>query len=707
MGSIELPYCFSSDPREARRIALTATVLACAPPGLLPAFRSLFQAFLQDRQRGNDDDSTTTDSSLIDDLRILGWIRPNTGLLQQPLVQAIHQAIFNKVKETIAGDYETEGLYEQVTNWKDEHVATWLAELLKEEDDDCVDVDSNSQQETDPTTTASPNSWWTRIDAVTAECYCLVRMEEIFDMVADYPDSHVAVAELRTVLETTKMHHQLGQALRHSLIRRLNHPGANTSQIIDVYIATIKVLRIIDPSDLLLSLVAEPVRSYLRGRADTVRCIITSLTDAEVGGDLYEELRRQDAKPLENVTVDSDDEDECPDFNWQPPPSITKPRGTFLEASMGGATERSGEGDILAMLVSIYGSKELFVNEYRLMLADKLLANLDYNTDKEVHTLELLKLRFGEISMRNCEVMIKDMYDSKRTNTNIQSTLEARRTTLRNNPRFRAAPNAPSKPVVDVAMISHIFWPTLQNDQLKHHPRIQSELDEFSTEYARLKNPRKLVWFDQLGTVQLELDVIEEGQSDGQPVVETREFSCTPFHATLISHFEDKPEWTVSELSNETGVAEHIVQRRMSYWVTNRVVRLVTNPIAAVASLGGSLATPVYQIATHAHLQERDKAMVDNVSMMDDEDGNVGQSVSVTAQEQEEMEVYESYIVGMLTNLQQLPLDRIHNMLKTFVTGSDVRYNKTPQQLSTFLQHLCKQEKLECGPGGMYKLFKK
>lgn len=35
--------------------------------------------------------------------------------------------------------------------------------------------------------------------------------------------------------------------LRESVRRRLLHPGANTHQIIDVYIATIKVLRILDP----------------------------------------------------------------------------------------------------------------------------------------------------------------------------------------------------------------------------------------------------------------------------------------------------------------------------------------------------------------------------------------------------------------------------------------------------------------------------
>ena len=37
----------------------------------------------------------------------------------------------------------------------------------------------------------------------------------------------------------------------------------------------VQVLREIDPSDRLLDSVTDPVRAYLRGRNDTVRCIIT------------------------------------------------------------------------------------------------------------------------------------------------------------------------------------------------------------------------------------------------------------------------------------------------------------------------------------------------------------------------------------------------------------------------------------------------
>ena len=41
------------------------------------------------------------------------------------------------------------------------------------------------------------------------------------------------------------------------------------------------------------------------------------------------------------------------------------------------------------------------------MLADRLMAKTDYDTDRELHTLELLKLRFGETSLHDCEIMLK------------------------------------------------------------------------------------------------------------------------------------------------------------------------------------------------------------------------------------------------------------------------------------------------------------
>ena len=74
-----------------------------------------------------------------------------------------------------------------------------------------------------------------------------------------------------------------------------------------MYVAAIKALRLLDPTGVLLESVSEPVKDYLRERHDTVRCIVGSLTD-DTSSDLFEELGRGEAKPIEHD--DSDDENE-------------------------------------------------------------------------------------------------------------------------------------------------------------------------------------------------------------------------------------------------------------------------------------------------------------------------------------------------------------------------------------------------------------
>lgn len=77
--------------------------------------------------------------------------------------------------------------------------------------------------------------------------------------------------------------------------------------------------------------------------------------------------------------------------------------------------------DIISMVVDIYGSKKMFVAEYQNLLADRLLTQLDFSPEKEIRNLELLKLRFGDTLLHFCEVMLKDIGDSKRIDAHIHS----------------------------------------------------------------------------------------------------------------------------------------------------------------------------------------------------------------------------------------------------------------------------------------------
>jgi anaphase-promoting complex subunit 2 len=64
------------------------------------------------------------------------------------------------------------------------------------------------------------------------------------------------------------------------------------------------------------------------------------------------------------------------------------------------------------------------------------------------------------------------------------------------------------------------------------------------------------------------------------------------------------------------------------------------------------------------------------------------------------MAAYEPFIMGMLTNFDALPLDRVHNMLKMFV--SDPPYDKSLEQLGAYMGRLVGEEKLSLD-GGTYR----
>jgi anaphase-promoting complex subunit 2 len=53
------------------------------------------------------------------------------------------------------------------------------------------------------------------------------------------------------------------------------------------------------------------------------------------------------------------------------------------------------------------------------MLDERLLNKEKFSFDNELKNIELLKLRFGEQSMHNCVVMLRDIKDSERINNEV------------------------------------------------------------------------------------------------------------------------------------------------------------------------------------------------------------------------------------------------------------------------------------------------
>lgn len=269
----------------------------------------------------------------------------------------------------------------QLRNWFDEEMSAFIRMLYPGE--------------------AVVNAMWTYL----MDSYCRVRSQSLFDMISDFPDSMSRIMELRSCAAASNdLLGFIGSTFRNALQCRLLHMGASTTQILDQYVRMIKALRLLDPSDLLLDYVSGPVRVYLRGRKDAVRCIVESLTEdcgSEGESDLQSELRTGGSLAY---AADEDDEESGPGGAWLPVPTIKdlSAAATTAEQNTGGRGGSSGRGmDVLSSLVSIYLSTDLFIAEYRALLADRLLTSLSVSADREVATMELLKIR----STRECRTV--------------------------------------------------------------------------------------------------------------------------------------------------------------------------------------------------------------------------------------------------------------------------------------------------------------
>ncbi|XP_057777181.1 anaphase-promoting complex subunit 2 [Salvia miltiorrhiza] len=527
--------------------------------------------------------------------------------------------------------------------------------------------------------------WQLRLEYFAYETLQDLRIAKLFEIIVDYPDSSPAIEDLKQCLEYTGQHSKLVDSFIAALKYRLLTAGASTNDILHQYVSTIKALRTIDPAGVFLEAVGEPIREYLKGRKDTIKCIVTMLTDGaggnptgpgSTGDSLLEELNRDE----ENQESSSFDDDVYTDDkqawinaqSWEPDPVEADPlKGSRYRRKV----------DILGMIVGIIGSKDQLVNEYRVMLAEKLLNKSDYDIDSEIRTLELLKIHFGESSMQKCEIMLNDLIDSKRTNTNIKKA------TIKQQPKpvSDIGEVELSLDNVDATIISSNFWPPIQDEALNIPGPLDQLLSDYAKRFNEIKTPRKLLWKRSLGTVKLELQFEDR----------TLPFMVTPLQAAIIGQFEDQTSWTSKNLAAAVGVPIDVLNRRIYFWINKGILA------ESAPESGDHTFTLVEAMA------EGGKAGVGSGSSEEliagDEDAERSVA-SVEDQLRKEMTVYEKFITGMLTNFGSMALDRIHNTLKMFCIG-DPSYDKSLQQLQSFLAGLVAEEKLQLRDG-MYFLNK-
>ncbi|KZS92899.1 hypothetical protein SISNIDRAFT_474501 [Sistotremastrum niveocremeum HHB9708] len=542
---------------------------------------------------------------------VLGFLDRYESLL----ASVVYQQIELRVAETCPKEWTSRKLADLRT-WLKEKIVPWLAAPYARGARTVEDA------------RAMVSGIISRFDFHVCRTLCDLRIKEIFDIIVDYPDSMDALIDLKECLTRVDQRPQLVTALRKANHKRLLHPGADTKDILSQYVSTIKCLRIVDPPGVLLYKVADPIRRYLRERPDTIRSIVSSLVGE--GGDLIDESEQPG--PVQTVAEDFSDP------NWEPEPIDAGPE-----------FRTSRPSDVITTLVSIYDSKDLFVKELQVLLAQRLLAITDGNFEKERRNIEILKLRFGEAALQVCEVMLKDMTDSKRIDHHIQ---------------------AQGQSIMHPTVISRHFWPPLQGSRLRMPGQFREIQENYGRGFSAFKPDKRLRWLPHLGEVHLDVEL-----SDRTVSVEV-----SPLEAAIIELFSSKPVWSMDEISVKLGQLDHVtVQKGLLTWIEHGVV----------SDQGDNTFRLLEQASTSdVRPAARPMDIIEDTSPV----------VTTEQQQADQMRIYWQFIQGMLTNIGPMPIERIQGMLR-LAPG----YDRTVEQLGGFLE-AARREGLVLFMGGMWQL---
>ncbi|KAI4230310.1 MAG: hypothetical protein L6R36_000121 [Xanthoria steineri] len=619
-------------------------------------------------------ESSTTEQRKIPNVRRLLTrlqnIRMGGSRLQKILAEVMSGVLSAYIKQTYAGEWMSRSkVTAKLRYWVENRFARYIVEML-------APLNTGTSPQTSPETeiALSDVEKWQEI---AINHLGALRTEELFNIIFEWEnDSSGAIEDLKRYVTNTAARLHVTNSFCEVLGRSLLQPGAATTEILQVYISIIRAFSLLDPKGVLLDRVARPIRRYLQDRDDTAAIVVSSLlADAETSssGDVLPELA-EEMQNNTNLTAQEDDvaDLDFDDMEWMPDP-----------VDAGPDYRKSKNLDVIGSLISLFETKDIFVKEFQKVLGERLLKQAQ-TFEIEIRALELLKLRFGEASLQACEVMLRDIVDSRRVDHVIrveQNKVMSQRTE--------------PVPALHARILSHLFWPSLHSEDFFLPPEISASQMLYATGFERLKQSRKLTWLNALGQVTVQLELEDRSVTE---VVQT-------WQASVIYAFqnEESPRGrpvtkTVQELTSSLSMSESFVRNALTFWVG----RLVLQPSPSDADSYHVLETlPSSALDPSSSSKSMKSTLLAAAAAADA--ATSGPAQALRSEEditQEKMEVFWQFVVGMLTNQGAMPLARIVMMLKVVVPGGFPFGN---EELKGFLEGRVREGKLEV-VGGQYKI---
>ncbi|KAK4674254.1 hypothetical protein QC763_118830 [Podospora pseudopauciseta] len=405
--------------------------------------------------------------------------------------------------------------------------------------------------------------------------------------------------------------------------------------------------------------------------------------------------------------TDDDQELDWNDLNWVPDP-----------VDAGANYKRPKSEDVIGTLISALGAEDVFINEFTAVIAERLLGD-PKSFEQEMRVLNLLKRRFGEAALQKCDVMIRDIQESRKLDSKIR----------RNNAGGPQPPNIPGQPPVlaipdnkgksvatpqssekskeqkdtgyHARILSRMYWPAFEKEHFLLPAPILDLQKQYEKGYEDLKSDRKLTWLNQLGQTRVELELEDR----------TVTVDCDTVQATVIYAFQSSSDSSttpvkkaVDDLYLELQLDEDLIAAACDFWARKRVLRKVSTADGGVFVVLERLSdenAPVGEDAQQGQVVE-EKGKEKEAAAAGPKEGG---AKKLSDKEKEKREVYWKYIQGMLTNSSvTMPINQIAMMMGVFVIGG---FSWSHEELQSFLGEKVEEGALEVVSGGKYKLVRK
>ena len=505
-----------------------------------------------------------------------------------------------------------------------------------------------------------------------------LRIKEIYSMIMNYPSSETALHELHYCLLRNMFNHQEygisnnllsyvtdlsvnSQAIQRTKLvesfigycsKNLLHAGANTIDVITTYTKTIRSFLIIDPKGVLLDKVVRPIRKYLKTREDIIIKLVGGLLDNSPNNELIElaqELRAPNkyrSKPQHSKDILED----LLDLNWVPDPVDALP--DFKNGKV---------SDIIESLISIFDSKEIFIDEFTRLFGEQLINLKNYDVEEIESNLNLLKARFGKNNFTTLDIMICDIKESRKLNGLLGSGDEGN--------------------IFNTSVLSYLYWPTVLDsiDPDQHNFKIPEEIEEkfqnFKRKFAEEKQGRTLKFVPSLGSVRLQLEFKNYA----------KEYNVSPDKAAIISLFNDEEnELSISHIAQRLNMSEYMVSKGLSYWVKEGVLMELTKTLYIVND----------DEDDDIHQPDVDVELLTNFTPSDNNPS------AQSSAKFSEISVVEPYLLTMLQNITLLSFQRIKTLLNLMVPKDKLDLGKiTDSLLEEYLDSLVEESKLHIRHG--------